>query len=57
MNGEMEKAHTALSHLLEIRPDYGEDPRAPFRTRGMPDELIEGLMIGLRKAGLGIPPV
>ncbi|WP_193370241.1 adenylate/guanylate cyclase domain-containing protein [Pelagibius marinus] len=56
MNGEEEKAGEALAHLLEIRPDYPEDPRAPFRTRGMPEELIEGLMEGLRKAGLDVPP-
>lgn len=55
MNGEMEKARVALDHLLEIRPDYPEDPRAPFLTRGMPDDLIEGLMEGLRRAGLAVP--
>ncbi len=56
MNGEQEKAQQALAHLLKIRPDYPKDPRAPFRSRGMPDELIEGLMEGLRKAGLDVPP-
>jgi Tfp pilus assembly protein PilF len=56
MNGEQDKAEQALAHLLEIRPDYPEDPRAPFRTRGMPSELIEGLMDGLRQAGLDVPP-
>jgi class 3 adenylate cyclase/TolB-like protein len=56
MNGEREKAEQALAHLLEIRPDYPKDPRAPFRSRGMPEELIEGLMEGLRKAGLDVPP-
>lgn len=56
MNGEQEKARQALAHLLEIRPDYPKDPRAPFRTRGMPEELIEGLMAGLRRAGLDVPP-
>lgn len=55
MNGEPDKAEQALAHLLEIRPDYPKDPRAPFRNRGMPDELIEGLMEGLRKAGLDVP--
>ena len=55
MNGEREKAEQALAHLLEIRPDYPQDPRAPFRTRGMPPELIEGLMNGLRRAGLDVP--
>lgn len=55
MNGDAAKAGQALEHLLEIRPDYPEDPRAPFRTRGMPEELIEGLMEGLRRAGLQVP--
>ena len=56
MNGEQEKAEKSLAHLLELRPDYPDDPRAPFRTRGMPVELIEGLMEGLRKAGLDVKP-
>ncbi len=54
MNGEQEKAEQALAHVLKIRPDYSEDPRAPFRTRGMQPELIEGLMEGLRRAGLEV---
>ena len=56
MLGEQQKAGEALAHLLEIRPDYPEDPRAPFRTRGMQTDLIETLMAGLRKAGLDVPP-
>jgi class 3 adenylate cyclase/TolB-like protein len=56
MLGDKEKAEEALTHLLEIRPDYPEDPRAPYRIRGMEPELIEGLMDGLRKAGLEVPP-
>ncbi len=50
--GEMERAKAALDHVLEIRPTYAEDPRAPFVVRRMPDDLIESLMDGLRKAGL-----
>lgn len=56
MNGEQEKAEKTLAHLLELRPDYTDDPRAPFRARGMPPELIEGLMQGLQKAGLAVKP-
>ncbi len=56
MNGEQAKAEATLARVLELRPNYGEDPRAPFRARGMPQELIEGLMEGLRKAGLDVPP-
>jgi class 3 adenylate cyclase/TolB-like protein len=54
MNGEQKKAEKALAHVLELRPNYPEDPRAPFRARGMPVELIEGIMEGLRKAGLDV---
>lgn len=56
MNGEQDKAEKTLKHLLELRPDYPEDPRAPFRARGMPRELVEGLMEGLRRAGLDVKP-
>ena len=55
MNGEQEKAQATLAHLLELRPDYADNPRAPFVARGMPNELVEGIMEGLRKAGLEVP--
>jgi TolB-like protein len=55
MLDEQQKTNEALAHLLEIRPDYPLDPRAPFRVRGMQTELIEALMEGLRKAGLQVP--
>ncbi len=50
------KAEQTLAHLMEIRPDFPQDPRLPYRIRGMEPELIEGLMEGLRKAGLAVPP-
>lgn len=56
MNGEQEKAEQTLAHVLELRPDFSEDPRAPFRSRGMPVELIEAIMVGLRTAGLEVEP-
>jgi hypothetical protein len=56
MLGEAQKAEEALAHLLEIRPDYAEDPRAPFRIRAMEAPLIEALMEGLRRAGLEVVP-
>ena len=56
LNGEQEKAEQTLKRVLELRPNYPDDPRLPFRTRGMPTELIEGIMTGLRKAGLEIKP-
>jgi adenylate cyclase len=54
LNGEQEKAKKTLKHVLELKPDFPDDPRLPFRTRGMPAELIEGIMSGLRKAGLKV---
>ena len=56
MNGEQAQAEKTLAHLLELRPDYPDDPRAPYRARGMPVEFIESIMRGLRKAGLDVKP-
>ena len=56
MIGEQEQAKKTLAQVLKLRPNYAEDPRAPFRARGMPVELIESLMEGLRKAGLEVKP-
>jgi class 3 adenylate cyclase/TolB-like protein len=52
MNGEQQEAEEMLARIREQFPDSLKDPRAPFRARGMPTELIEDLMSGLRKAGL-----
>jgi len=54
MNGELEKSRQTLARVLELRPDYEEDPRAPFRARGLSPQLIEHLMQGLKLAGLSI---
>ena len=56
MNGDQGKAEQTLAQLLELRPNFPEDPRLPFRTRGMSAEFIESLMEGLRKAGLDVKP-
>jgi len=55
--GEMARAEQTLKHVLTIRPSFVENPREPFATRRMPRELIEGLMDGLRKAGLDVKPI
>ena len=55
MMGEKDKAEQALINLIKLRPNYPEDPRAPFLIRGMQPELIESLMEGLRRAGLEVP--
>ena len=53
--GETEKAKAIFDHLVAIRPGFADDPRGWFVRRRMPDELIESLMDGLRKAGLDVP--
>ena len=52
--GETARAEQTLKHVLTIRPSFVDNPREPFATRRMPRELIEGLMDGLRKAGLDV---
>lgn len=54
LNGDQTLAEQTLARVLEMKPDYAKDPRQPFRARGMPDELIEGIMDGLRLAGLEV---
>ncbi len=54
--GETEKSKAIVDHLLAIRPGFADDPRGWFVRRRMPDELVESLMDGLRKAGLNVPP-
>lgn len=55
MNGEQQKAEELLARIREEFPEDLKTPRAQFQARGMPRELIEGLMEGLRKAGLEVP--
>jgi hypothetical protein len=53
--GELDKARAVIAQILVIQPGFADDPRAAFVSRRMPDELIESLMDGLRKAGLDVP--
>ena len=55
MNGDQEMAERTLEKVLELKPDYAEDPRQPFRARGMEKVLVDKLMEGLAMAGLDIP--
>lgn len=55
MNGEAEKAEEWATKIRQKFPQYLNDPRAPYRARGMPADFIEGLMKGLKKAGLDVP--
>jgi tetratricopeptide (TPR) repeat protein len=52
--GEIDKARRKIDEILETHPEIKANPRAPFLARKIPDELIESLMDGLRKAGLPI---
>ncbi|MGI9371812.1 MAG: adenylate/guanylate cyclase domain-containing protein [Hyphomicrobiales bacterium] len=54
MNGNSEMAESTLQKVLELKADYAEDPRQPFRARGMQPELVEKLMEGLTRAGLQV---
>jgi len=55
MNGEQQEAEELLARIRKKFPDDLNDPRGQFKARGMPKELIEGLMDGLREAGLDVP--
>jgi TolB-like protein/class 3 adenylate cyclase/Flp pilus assembly protein TadD len=54
--GETEKARAKLAEIRANHPGVVGDPRAWFVKRRVPDELVESLMDGLRKAGLDVPP-
>jgi class 3 adenylate cyclase/TolB-like protein len=53
--GELDKAKDVIAQILAIQPAFAGDPRAAFIARRVPDELVESLMDGLRKAGLDVP--
>jgi adenylate cyclase len=54
--GELDKAKRIIDQIREDKPKFEVNPRAEFRARRMPDELVESIMDGLRKAGLDVPP-
>lgn len=55
MLGEVDKAQEALQQVLASRPTFADDPREPYRVRGIEPALIDDLMEGLRRAGLDVP--
>lgn len=55
LNGQQQKAEETVEYLKQHFPDYDSDPRAPFRARGMPKDLIERIMKGLTLAGYPVP--
>ncbi|WP_170328011.1 adenylate/guanylate cyclase domain-containing protein [Ruegeria arenilitoris] len=56
LNGQQEKAEETVELIKQKFPNYQSDPRAPFRARGMPNELIHRIMEGLTLAGYPVPP-
>ncbi len=52
--GELDKARAVIAQILDVQPAFADNPRAAFVARRMPDELIESLMDGLRKAGVDV---
>ena len=50
--GLREEARAALDELLEVFPDYAQSARSLYVHWNFPPELTEGLLDGLRKAGL-----
>ncbi len=52
--GETEKGKATLDHIARIAPPCPDDPREPYQKRGLPSELVESIMDGLRKAGLEV---
>ena len=53
--GHESEAQAAIDRLLELRPEFLENPRAPFIKWNVPDDAIDACLDGLRKAGLDIP--
>ncbi len=54
LDGEQQKAQEMARRLQNEHPEFLDDPRAPYRARGMPTELIEKIMGGLRIAGIEV---
>jgi adenylate cyclase len=50
------QAKATLDHILTRHPRFADDRRAAFVACRMPRDLVEGIMDGLRKAGIQVPP-
>ena len=53
--GHESKAQAAINRLLELRPEFLDDPRAQFLQWNNPDNVIDAWLEGFRKVGLDIP--
>jgi TolB-like protein/class 3 adenylate cyclase len=51
--GRKEEAQREIARMLELSPDLSDDPRIHFGRYNYPDEIVDHLLEGLRKAGLG----
>jgi len=54
--GELDKAKSIIDQIRKNKPEFEAEPRAEFQARRVPDELVESIMDGLRKAGVDVPP-
>lgn len=50
--GRIEQGRRAIAELLEIRPDFNEDPRRYLNWLIPSDELVDRVLEGVEKAGL-----
>jgi TolB-like protein len=50
--GERQKGEATLANISDIDPPCPADPREPYQKRGLPEELVESILDGLKKAGL-----
>jgi hypothetical protein len=53
--GQEEQARAAARQLLQMDPDFEENAWYEFQIRNFPEEMMEHMVEGLRKAGLSIP--
>ena len=54
--GNKDEAQRALDRAMAINPIFLKDPRAAMKRHNTPEDLIDHLIDGLRKAGLVIEP-
>lgn len=54
--GGTANGRATLDHIAKMKPPCPDDPRLPYRTRGLPEDLIASFMDGLEKAGMEVPP-
>jgi tetratricopeptide (TPR) repeat protein len=53
--GKTEDAKRAAEEIIKLKPDFSKNVRSDLRRRNIPEEMINHMLDGLRKAGLQIP--